>query len=724
MKRSPARAVDRHSNSGHLQILKATSPLLPLLILTAISGLIPRPAQAQEKVASEKCPPPTRKDDTVETIHGVSVADPYRWLEDQNSPETRSWIDAQDRCTDAVLDSVPGRTQISKRLTELMKVDSFGLPMERNGSYFFMKRSSDQDLFVIYQRKGLLGGDEALLDPHPMSVDHSTSVSLMDVSHDGSLAAYNIRAGGQDEVTVHFLDTQTRKELPDELPKANYFSLSIQPDDRGVYYARTTSDGPRVYHHVMGSATTADKEIFGKGYGPEKIIWTILSEDGRYLLIELDYGSGSTRSELYFLDVTKGGPVKSIVNDLDYIFKGEIEGGALYLSTNWKAPQWHVFRVNLQNPGRDAWKEIVPETDTAIDNVTLFGGKIFVQYVHNAVSQVKTFDTDGKLAAEIALPALGTVAGNSGAWDLQNAFLKFQSFNIPERIYRYDVQTGKLNTWVAPKLPFDSSAYTIEQVWYESKDKTHIPMFLFYKKGLKRDGVRSTWLTGYGGFDINNTPSFYPAAAEWADAGGIYAVANLRGGGEFGEAWHKAGMMEKKQTVFDDFISAGEWLIVNGYTNSKKLAIEGNSNGGLLVGATLTQRPDLEQAVVCEYPLLDMLRYDKFMEGPYWVPEYGSAEDPGQFKYLYAYSPYNNVKRGVKYPAVLFITGDGDTRVAPLHARKMAAALQSATASSRRILLLYDTKSGHSGGRPLSKLIEEGTNILSFLFLELGINTN
>lgn len=698
--------------------------MIPVLLLAAIFGVIPSPAAAQEKAADAKCPPASRNDGTVEMIHGVSVADPYRWLEDQNSPETRAWIEAQDRCTNAVLDAVSGRALITKRLTDLMKVDALGLPRERNGYYFFAKRRADQDLYVLYKRKGLQGADEVLVDPHALSADHSTSVGLMGISQDGSLAAYSIRTGGQDEVTVHFIDTETRKELPDQLPKANYFGLSIQLDNRGVYYSHTTPDGPRVYHHVMGSAVVTDAEIFGKGFGPDKIIGAGLSEDGHDLLIEVVYGSGSTRSEIYFQDVEKGGPVKPVVNDLDYNFNGQIEGGALYVTTNWKAPKWHVFRVDLQNPARDAWKEIIPESDAAISNVDLVGGKVVVQYVRNATSQLKVFDTDGKAAAEIALPGLGTVAGFRGTWNQQNAFLDFESFNIPSSIYHYDMQTGKLDIWAAPKVPLDSSAYTVEQVWYPSKDKTRIPMFLLYKKGLKKDGARPTWLTGYGGFDVNNTPYFDAAAIEFADAGGIYALAILRGGGEFGEAWHKAGMMEKKQNVFDDFTSAGEWLISSGYTNSKKLSIEGGSNGGLLVGAALTQRPDLMQAVVCQYPLLDMVRFHKFMDGPYWVPEYGSSEDAAQFKYIYAYSPYHNVKQGVKYPAVLFITGDGDTRVAPLHARKMTAQLQAATASDRPILLLYDTKSGHSGGRPLGKQIEEATNILSFLFLELGVTTN
>jgi prolyl oligopeptidase len=699
---------------------------LVLLLASALIGTqIPSSVLAQDRVAAAgNCPPQTRVDRTVETIHGVSVADPYRWLENQDNPETRSWIDAQDRCTEAILNSAPGRTQITKRLTELMKVDSFELPIERNGLYFFSKRRSDQDLFVLYERKGVQGADQVLLDPHSMSADHSTSVGFLDVSRDGSLVAYSVRTGGQDEVTVHFLDATIRKELPDQLPAADYFSLSIQPDDRGVYYSRTTPEGPRVYHHLIGSAATTDTQVFGKGYGPEKIIGSQLSEDGHYLLIEVSYGSGSSRSELFFADLQNGGAIQPVVSDLDSIFHGEIEDGELYIQTNWKAPKWRILRVNLQKPARDTWKEVVPETDRAIDRVGLFGGKLFVQYVRDATSQVKIFEPDGRPAGEIALPGPGSVAGKSGSWDQQSVFLDFQSFNVPETLYRYDLKAAKLATWATPVVPFKEEAYTVEQVWYPSKDKTRIPMFLFYKKGLKRDGARPTLLTGYGGFNVNITPFFDSTAAAWADSGGIFALPNLRGGGEFGDEWHKAGMMERKQTVFDDFISAAEWLIANGYTNSKKLGIEGGSNGGLLVGAALTQRPELFQAVVCQYPLLDMVRYQKFMGGPWWVPEYGSADDPAQFKYIYAYSPYHNVKKGENYPAVLLVTGDGDTRVAPLHARKMAARLQAASASDRPILLLYDTKSGHSGGRPLNKRVEELADILSFLFLQLGVNSN
>ncbi|MGA9184655.1 MAG: prolyl oligopeptidase family serine peptidase [Candidatus Acidiferrales bacterium] len=698
-----------------------TFPGWTLLFVALLATLIAAPGSFAK---GDKCPPVTRKDDTVDVLHGVSVADPYRWLEDQESAETRAWITAEDKCTEAALGQLADRAAISKRLSELMKVDSIGLPTERNGEYFFAERHPDQDLYVIYKRHGLDGTDEVLVDPHTLSADHSTSVGLRDVSRDGSLAAYAIRAGGQDEVTIHFIDTKTLKELPEQLPSAVYFGLSIEPDKRGVYYSRTTKDGPRVFHHAMGTPVESDPIIFGDGYGHDKIVSSELSEDGRFLVIQVAFGSGITRMELYVEDLKAGGGIKPVANDTDALFVGEAAGGKIFVQTNWNAPKGRVFAVDPAHLARSEWKEIVPESDTPIEGVRYLGGKVVVQYVRNATSQLKVFGADGKPEGEIALPALGSVVGLSGEWSEKQLFLDFGSYNIPYSVYRYNVDERKLNVWAAPKVPMKSDDYAVEQVWYASKDGTKVPMFLFYKKGMPHDGARPAILTGYGGFNVNETPSFSVEAVEWADAGGIFAEANLRGGGEFGEAWHHAGMMGNKQTVFDDFIAASEWLIANGYTNPKKLAIEGASNGGLLVGAALTQRPDLYQAVICAYPLLDMLRYDLFEDGPYWVPEYGSAKDAAQFKYLLAYSPYQNVKEGVKYPAVLFITGDGDTRVAPLHARKMAARLQGATASERPILLLYDTKSGHSGGRPLGKQIEEDTNALSFLFWQLGISTN
>ncbi|MFZ0967134.1 MAG: prolyl oligopeptidase family serine peptidase [Candidatus Acidiferrales bacterium] len=691
------------------------------VILFAMLAAIPASTFAQE-TAMGKCPPETRKDDVVDTIHGVSVTDPYRWLEDQKSPETRAWIEAEDKCTAAVLDAVPGRAEISKRFTELMKVESVGLPRERHGVYFFSKRSPDQQLYIIYKREGLHGKDEVLIDPHPLSPDHSTSVGLMDVSSDGSLLAYNVRTGGQDEVTVHFLDVKTAKALPDELPHADYFGLSLEPDNRGAYYTRMTPDGPRVLHHVIGTDAKTDAEIFGKGFGTDKIISSKISEDGSYLVIDVIYGSGSTRAEVYLKDLKSSEPVKAIVNDLDSLFFGDIEGGTVYLMTNWKAPHWHIYSVDPKRPARDAWTEVIPESDATIQNFGLYGGKMLVEYVRNATSQLHLFEVNGKSVGDVALPALGSVNGTTGRWENGHVFFDFHSFNMPDTILSYEIKTGTLDTWQKSSVPIDSAKYTVEQVWYESKDKTRVPMFLFYKKGLVRDGARPVVLTGYGGFNVSNTPSFSALGVVLADQGGIYALANLRGGGEFGEAWHHAGMMENKQNVFDDFIAAGEWLIANKYTSSSKLAIAGGSNGGLLVGAAMTQRPDLFQAVVCLYPLLDMVRFQKFPPASWWVPEYGSSDDAAQFKYILAYSPYQNVKDGTKYPATLFVTGDGDTRVNPLHARKMAARVQAANASDHPILLLYDTKSGHSGGRPLNKEIEENSDIASFLFSQLGVN--
>ncbi len=689
--------------------------LLALLLLSPLAMLAQTPSQE-----TAKCPPPTRKDDVVDTLHDVKVPDPYRWLEDQNSPETRAWIDAQDKCTDAYLKRASDREAISKRLTELMKVDEFSLPIERGGKYFFSKRNKDQDLFVIYMRAGLNGAEQVLIDPHGLSPDHSTSVGPMDVSKDGKFIAYGIRLGGADEVTPHFMDTDSRKDLPDQLPKANYFGLSIASNDKDVYYSRTTADGPRVFHHVMGADPASDPIIFGDGYKSDKIVASDLSEDGRYLTIQVIYGSGSTRSEIYVKDLQSDSPVKPIQNDLDNLFFGEIQGGALYLRTNWNAPHWAIYRVDLDRPTRDQWKQIVPESDASIEDVSLAGGKLLVRYVQNAVSHLKMFDTDGTPSGELALPATGSIDGVSGHWSSPEIFVEFNSFSIPLSIYHYDLRKNQLDVWVAPKVPIDSANYVTDQIWYPSKDGTKIPMFLFYKKGLAKNGTNATLLTGYGGFDVSSTPEYRAQAVTWADRGGVFALANLRGGGEFGEAWHHAGMMEKKQNVFDDFIAAAEWLIENKYTDKNELAIEGGSNGGLLVGAAETQRPDLFRAVVCSYPLLDMLRYQLFEEGPYWVPEYGSADNPEQFKYLLAYSPYQNVKEGTKYPATLFVTGDGDTRVAPLHARKMAARLQAATSSDEPILILYDTKSGHSGGRPLNKQIEENTDILSFLTMQVG----
>lgn len=667
-----------------------------------------------------KSPPQTRRDNVQEVIHGITIPDPYRWLEDQKSPETRAWIEGENNYTESILGSLPGREALRQRLTALMKIDAIGMPIERGGRYFFSKRLASQDLFVIYFRKGLRGKDEVLVDPHLMSADHSTSVVLLNVSRDGTWMVYGVRQGGQDEFSVRLFDVDAKRDLSDQLPTGRYFGVSLKPDKTGLFYSRHEPEGPRVYYHALGTDPDSDVEVFGKGYGPEKIIGEKLSEDGRYLLITVLYGSAADRTEIYYQDLAKHKPIQPVVNDLAARFSGSIEGNRLFLRTNWKAPNGRILSADLSNPARDRWREIVPESKSVIESFDAAGGKLFVNYTENASSRVKVFDPNGKPVRDVALPALGSVSGIRGRWGSNEVFYAFTSFHIPATIYRYEAATGGQEIWAQLKVPIQADQFEVKQVWYESKDGTKAPMFLVFTKGIKLDGSSPVLLTGYGGFNVSETPAFSARAAAWVERGGVYALATLRGGGEFGEAWHHAGMLEKKQNVFDDFIAAAQWLIQKGYTSSAKLALIGTSNGGLLVGAALTQCPDLFQAVVCRYPLLDMLRYQKFLVARYWVPEYGSSDDPEQFTYLRAYSPYQNVKPDAKYPAVLIVSGDGDTRVDPLHARKMAALLQASTGSDRPVLLLYDTKSGHSGGRPLNKEIEETTDELSFLLWQLG----
>ncbi len=668
-------------------------------------------------------PPETRQDNVKDVLHGVEIVDPYRWLEDQQAPETREWIDRQNEYTHSLLDKIPGRDKLRQRLEELMRVETISVPIERNGRYFFTRRAADQDLPIIYMREGLDGEDQVLIDPHQLSPDHTISVQIREVSGDGRYLVYSKRRGGEDEVSLHLLDVDRRSELPDSLPRARYFGVSFAANNLGFYYTRHGKEGSRVYFHRLGSRPEDDRKIFGDGYGPDKIIFSEVSEDGRHLLIHVLYGSSADQTEIHYQNLARGGSIVPVIKNIPARFYGTIAGNHLYVQTNWQAPKKRILRVPLSrltsHPSR--WQEIVPESDSIIEGFSLVGGKLFVNYLENVVSHIKIFTPEGQPIGEIELPAMGSVSGLTGHWKGNEAFFSYSSFLIPTTIYRYDVSSGEKSVWAKLEVPIDSEQFEVKQVWYFSKDSTRVPMFLVHRKGLELNGKNPTLLTGYGGFNISLKPGYSSLATIWVENGGVFARPSLRGGGEFGEEWHKAGMREKKQNVFDDFIAAAEWLIDNKYTHPEKLAISGGSNGGLLVGAALTQRPDLFKAVACFYPLLDMIRYHKFLVARFWIPEYGSSDDPEQFQYLLKYSPYHNVKPGTKYPAVIFITGDGDTRVAPLHARKMAALLQNATGSDNPVLLLYDTKAGHSGGMPVSKRIEDMTNWLSFLMWQLGM---
>ncbi len=668
--------------------------------------------------------PPTRVENVTEDLHGFEITDPYRWLEDQDAPETREWIDSQNAYTDSFLNEFSGRERLESRFTELYRVDQMGAPVIRNGRYFYSRKSAEQELTVYYYRDGYDGEEKLLIDPHGLSEDNRTSVSLMEVSQDGKLFAYGIRQGGEDEVEIHWRDVETGEELTDVHPRKRYGDISILPDKTGFYYA--VNDGNEVHHvfyHEMGCDPSEDKVIWGDGYKPGDIIYTNLSENGRYLLLIAMHGWSHT--EIHFKDLQSDGPIRSITGEFEANFSASVGGDTLFLYTNLDAPNYRIFSVDFANPSFEDWHEIIPQNEEAVLNgMYLAGGKIFLNYLRNVNTEIRIASPQGEILSEIALPSLGTASGPSGRWSSEEAFYTFSSFHIPSTTYRYNTASGEQDLWYRSPVKVDSESIQINQIWYDSKDGTSIPMFLVHRKGLELDGENPVYLTGYGGFNVSRRPVFSVEAIAWVEHGGIYALPNLRGGSEFGEEWHQAGMLGNKQNVFNDFIAAAEWLIANNYTNPEKLAIAGGSNGGLLVGAAFTQRPDLYQAVICSVPLLDMLRYHRFLVARFWVPEYGSAEDPEQFSYLHAYSPYHNVKFGIDYPAIMFVTGDADTRVAPLHARKMTALMQSAQGGTRPILLNYDTKAGHSGGTPTSKEIEDTTDKFSFLFQQLGMGVN
>lgn len=683
--------------------------VLPLLVAVALL------------VSCASGPPPTRIENVTEALHGVELTDPYRWLEDQEAPETRVWIEAQNQYTDSFLKKFPGRDRLEKRFTELLKIDTMGSPTVRNGRYFYSKRDADKELTVYYYRDGFEGKEKVLIDPHGMSEDNRTSVRLMEVSEDGKLFAYGVRQGGEDEVEIHWREVESGNELPEVLERSRYFGVSLKPDNSGFYYTRfTKEEGPRLLYHAMGTDHSEDKLVFGKDLGPEMIMFGGLSEDGTYLLVHVLQGSSDPK-EIYVQDVSRGGALVPVIKGIDGHFNGSIGGNNLFVHTNWKAPNWRVMSIDLRNPARRNWHEIVPEDKEAVlSGMSLAGGKLFLSYLRDVNTEIKIVSATGRSLGEVKLPSLGTAGAPSGRWSSKEAFYSFSSFHIPRTTFRYNTGTGKQDVWFQSPVEIDSDSIEVKQVWYESKDGTKIPMFLVHKKGLERNGQNPTYLTGYGGFNISRRPGFSSTAVAWVEAGGLYALPNLRGGGEFGEEWHKAGMFGNKQNVFDDFHAAAEWLIENNYTNPSKLAIAGGSNGGLLVGAAFTQRPELFQAVICAVPLLDMVRYHQFLVARFWIPEYGSSEDPEQFKYIYEYSPYHNVRPGTDYPAILFVSGDSDTRVAPLHARKMTALMQAAQGGSRPILLHYDTKGGHSGGgTPTSKRIQDATDNFSFLFSQL-----
>jgi prolyl oligopeptidase len=718
---------------------------LPMVLLTFLIALAALAYASDSGSADTTAPtpaggPPRAKVVPVEeTVHGHKIVDPYRYLEDANDPETRLYVERELAYTRRVLDPLPGRDAINARLSQLLTIGTVGAPTMGGNYYFHTRREGNQNQPILYVREGVGGDDRALLDVNKLSSDGTVALDWWYSSEDGKYVAYGTSQSGSEESTLHVLETASGRTLPDAIERTRFASLAWMKDSGGFYYTRHPKKGEvpageevyhvKVFYHRLGDDPAKDAYIFGEGRNAQDLPNVTLSEDDRWLLISVS--EGWTKTEMYLKDLAGDGPLVELTTGKDFLYGGEFFAGKLYITSNEDAPRYRVFVADVHNAKREQWKEIIGESGAVLQNASVTGGKLLAQYEHNATSELKLFSLEGKKLAEIELPAIGTVFSASGRYDRDEVFFGFQSFTVPPAVYRVDLkgpETGsrKGELWARVDAPsIDPSAFKVEQVWYESKDGTKIPMFVVSKKDMERNGKNPTLLTGYGGFNISLTPAFSRSMFLWMEHGGIYAVANLRGGAEFGEDWHRAGMLEKKQNVFDDFIAAGEYLVAQKYTDRDHLAIQGGSNGGLLMGAMITQRPELFRAVICAVPLLDMLRYQNFQIAKLWIPEYGSAEDARQFEWLYAYSPYHHVKAGQEYPAIMFMTGDTDTRVDPMHAKKMAALMQAeaknGASAERPILLRIETKAGHGQGKPVTKQIEEGTDMYSFLFWQLGM---
>jgi prolyl oligopeptidase len=707
-----------------------------LLIVATIAGAenaSPTGGANPAPKATPGGPPKAKVHAVVDDVHGHKISDPYRWMENADSPETQAYVRAQLAYTRSLLDPLPGREKIHARLTQLLSIGNVGTPQVGGKWYFYTRREGMQNQPVLYVRKGLKGTDRVLVDVNALAADGTVALDWWHISHDGTYVAYGTSPSGSEKSTLHVVETATGKLLPDTIEQTRAASVAWKLDDSGFYYTRYPKRGDvpteeenyhrRVYYHALGGDAAKDPLIFEPKNSQD---WpdVSLSNEGRWLTIVCSHGW--TRSEIYLKDLKANTAPVTVIAGKNFLYGGEVFNDTMYILTNEDAPHYRVFAAPAETPDQGHWKPVIPESeDSVLQDLDIIGGKLVAHYEKNVSSLLKVFSVEGKPLAEVPLPGIGTVAGIGGQWDSHEAFFGFQSFTVPPIILHYDMPSGKTSVFTKVDAPIDSNGYQVKQVWYTSKDGTRVPMFIVSKKDLALDGKNPTLLNGYGGFQVSETPAFRRSVFLWLEHGGVYALANLRGGSEFGEAWHRAGMLEKKQNVFDDFVAAAEYLIAQKYTDRDHLAIMGGSNGGLLVGASITQHPDLFRAAVCRVPLLDMLRYQNFLIAKLWVPEYGSADDPKQFDYLYAYSPYHHVKPGTLYPAILFMTADTDTRVDPMHAKKMAALMQAEAKNgadrNRPILLRIEPKAGHGQGKPLTKQIEEETDIWTFLFWQLGL---
>ncbi|HWE29394.1 MAG TPA: prolyl oligopeptidase family serine peptidase [Polyangia bacterium] len=681
--------------------------------------------------------PETKRDAVVDDVHGVKIPDPYRWLEDAGKPDVKAWMAAEDKLARGVLSQLPGRDKLIARLKELLYLETFTPPHHFGNRYFYTRRHKDKEKAILYWKEGAGGDEKVLLDPNTLSPDGSTSLGVWNPSWDGKTLVYGLKPNNSDETILHVMNVATGKVSDvDVIAGGKYAGPSWTPRGDGFYYVwvpplsdtLTPAERPgyaELRFHALGADPASDKVVHQRTGNPQTFLGGYLSKDGHWLIAVIQHGWNA--SDVYYRDMrSKDLAWRPFVVGKPFIYNIDAHKDVFYVTTNEDAPRWRVFRVDPRHADRASWREIVAERkDVVIESANVLGNRLMVRTMRNASSGLEVRDLHGTLVRQVALPGIGTVGGVVGDEDDDEAYFSFESFTTTPRSYKTSMQKGGAELFYEVKVPVDATPYTVEQVWYPSKDGTNISMFIVRRKDMPKDGTTPFMLTGYGGFQVSMTPSFGPSLFPWLDAGGGYALPNLRGGGEYGEEWHKAGMREHKQNVFDDFAAAAEWLIANKYTRADKLAIRGGSNGGLLMGAAVTQHPELFRAVICAVPLLDMLRYHLFGSGKTWIPEYGSAEDPKEFEWINGYSPYQKVKSGTKYPALLMMSADSDDRVDPMHARKMTAALQWAQGGGpkdgRPVLMRIEKHSGHGGADLVKQAVEQSADSYAFLMYELGM---
>ncbi|WP_445626526.1 prolyl oligopeptidase family serine peptidase [Nostoc sp. DSM 114167] len=677
--------------------------------------------------------PTSHKSNQVDNYHGTSVADPYRWLEDPDSEETRTWIEAQNQVTFGYLSEIPAREKIKQRLTKLWDYEKYGIPFKEGESYFYFKNDGLQNQSVFYTLKTLDDQPKVLLDPNKLSEDGTVALSGLSISEDGKLLAYGLSSSGSDWQEWKIRDVETGEDLQDHLKWIKFSGASWTHDNQGFFYSRYDEPNEKtrledvnyyqkLYYHQLGKPQSEDVLIYHR---PDQKEWGFsggVTEDGRYLIISIWLGTDS-KNLVFSKDLTNpNAEVVELINqfEADYSFIDN-DDSVFYFRTDLNAPRGRVIAIDTKNPAPENWQEIIPQSAETLESVGILNNQFVADYLKDAHSQIKIFDLKGGFIREVELPGLGSAGGFGGKRYDTETFYSFTSFTIPGTIYRYDMVTGKSEIFRQPVVDFNPDDYETKQVFYHSKDGTRVPMFITHKKGIKLDGNNPTYLYAYGGFNASMTPGFSVSLLVWMEMGGVYAMPNIRGGGEYGEEWHQAGIKDKKQNVFDDFIGAAEWLIANKYTKTQKLAIAGGSNGGLLVGACITQRPDLFGAALPAVGVMDMLRFHKFTIGWAWTSEYGSADNPEEFPALYAYSPLHNITPDTAYPATLITTADHDDRVVPAHSFKFAAALQEAHAGDAPTLIRIETKAGHGAGKPTAKIIEEAADKWAFLVRALDV---